>query len=206
MGQRGVSEAGVKLGLGGFALPAMYSEDKSKVIRLIKSGQQSLIELSRWSTADDFIAHILKAGFFEFTDKTYPSPRKKTEVPLWFLISAQLVLCLYNGTNYSELKTFLKSGSILSRVGFNVGKRIGFNDKNKFERKTACDQDTVRKFFKDSEPGKINDWFCSELQKWFLKNSAIDTDGIFILDQSHLVVPNNENYKDAVLMPVDEHG
>lgn len=200
-------EEGVNCGTGGFEFPRIYKENKNKLKRLIiNEGRQDLVELSHWSTADDFMHYILEARFLEFADKTYPSPRLKTEVPVWFLISAQIALRLFSGTKYSDLDTFLKSGSILSRVGFNVACAKGFNDKNTYERQIPCHQDTVRKFFKDTAPTALRDWFCSDVQGWFLRNNGIDTEGVFILDQSHLVVPENENYQDAKHMPVDEHG
>lgn len=72
--------------------------------------------------------------------------------------------------------------------------------------KTAIHADTARKFFKDTNPGEIRHWYKNDLQKWFQGQRAFDHRGIFVLDQSHLVVPDNKNYKDAVKMPVDEHG
>jgi hypothetical protein len=35
---------------------------------------------------------------------------------------------------------------------------------------------------------------------------CFDDEGVFILDQSHLVVPRNKHYEEAAYMPVDEHG
>lgn len=194
-------------GSGGFEYPHVYHENKNKVKRLIvKEGRQELVELSHWSAADDFMHYVLESRFLEFADETYPSPRKKHEVPIWFIISTQIVLRVFSGTRYSDLDTFLKSGSMLSRVGYNVARAKGFNDKNTYEREIPCHQDTVRKFFKDTPPAAMRDWFCVDAQRWFLKNNGFDSEGIFILDQSHLVVPENAHYEDAKYMPVDEHG
>lgn len=194
-------------GSGGFEFPRIYSENKNKIKRLIgTNGRQDLVELSRWSVADDFMHYILESRFLEFADKTYPSPRKKPEVPAWFIISAQIVLRVFSGTKYSDLDTFLKSGSMLARVGYNVARAKGFNDKNTYERQIPCHQDTVRKFFKDTPSEAMRDWFSGDVQNWFLKNNGFDSDGVFILDQSHLVVPDNVHYEGAKPMPVDEHG
>ena len=205
MGQERLQKA-VSMASGGFEFPRIYSEDKAKLKRLLIQGRQDLVELSRWSLADDFMHYILEEKFLEFADKTYPTPRSKTEVPVWFLICSQLVLHIHNRSSYTELKTFLKAGTTLSRVGYNVGRAIGFNEKNKKKRNIPCDQDTVRKFFKDTNPQEVRQWFCTTLQSWFLKNNGIDSEGVFVADQSHIVVPDNKNYKDAVRMPVDEHG
>jgi hypothetical protein len=114
---------------------------------------------------------------------------------------------LHQTGNYHHLGFLLNAGSLLTRFGFNVGSpKIGFNDKNKKTRKTAIHADTARTFFKDTSAIEIRHWYRNDLQKWFRHQRTFDHRGIFVLDQSHLVVPNNKNYKDAVKMPVDEHG
>jgi hypothetical protein len=101
----------------------------------------------------------------------------------------------------------MQSGSVLTRVGFNVGANsIGFNSKNHKPRKTAVDPDTVRKFFKDSDLSQVRHWYNTEIQRWFRSKKSFHRDGIFILDQTKLVVPKNSNYEDACMMPVDEYG
>lgn len=52
----------------------------------------------------------------------------------------------------------------------------------------------------------MRDWHNNDVQRFIRKNRGFDKHGIFVLDQSHVVVPENDNYKDAVMMPVDEHG
>ena len=75
MEQRRVRE-GVKHGSGGFEFPQVYVADKSKVTKLLKKGEQDLVEFSRWSTADDFMHFVLKMGFLEFADRF--------QATLWF--------------------------------------------------------------------------------------------------------------------------
>ena len=111
------------------------------------------------------------------------------------------------GKKYHQLKHFLNSGSVLSRVGFNIGSpKIGFNEKNKNLRTTAVDQNTVRKFFKDSSKEEIRNWYNVNVQDWFKRKRIFDSQGIFVLDQTHLVVPKNPNYEGTSWMPVDENG
>ena len=58
----------------------------------------------------------------------------------------------------------------------------------------------------DTKPEQLRNWYNRDIQKWFKSKRAFKADGLFIIDQSHLVVPDNPNYKSAVKMPVDEHG
>lgn len=192
---------------GDFDFPRIYVRDQESVISALKRGEIEYADLTRWSFSDEFFCFLLGAHFFEKVDSTYPTPRQKQEVPVWFLISCQFLLKLWCSGRYHHLGYFLNAGSILTRFGFNVGaESIGFNDKNRYERKTAVDPDTVRKFFKDTNPQEIRDWYNESLQGWFRGQRVFNTRGIFLLDQTHLVVPDNPRYEGVAWMPVDEHG
>lgn len=197
---------GQEVGQGGFFYPTIYRESKDKVVQLLKRGEVRLVETSRLTLADQFMAFILQTEFLKFADKSYPNPRRKNEIPVWFVISCQFVLRLHPEKGYSSLGVLLESAPVLSRIGFNVGAPLGFNEKNTYPRKTPVHQDSVRKFFKDTSPKAMRKWFIGDLQKWFTRMGCFDQSGVFILDQTHLVVPDNKNYEDAVRMPVDEHG
>ena len=192
---------------GGFSFPIIYQKNQHHIEAQLEQGDIDYADLTRWSFPDEFLCFVLENKLFQFIDHSYPNPRSKNEVPIWFLISCQFVMRLFQTGHYHHLQFLLTSGSILSRFGFNVGApNIGFNAKNKKERKTAVHADTVRKFFKDTSADEIRKWYINDLQSWFKQQRAFDHQGIFVLDQSHLVVPDNPHYKEAVKMPVDEHG
>lgn len=192
---------------GGFKVPLVYQKNQKKAEEKLNDGDIDYAELTKWSFPDEFLCFVWERKLLEFIDRSYPNPREKNEVPIWFLICCQFVMRLHQTGNYHHLGFLLNSGSLLTRFGFNVGTvKIGFNDKNKKTRKTVIHADTARKFFKDTAPDEIRKWHGDDLQKWFRDQRAFDHRGIFVLDQSHLVVPDNENYKNAVKMPVDEHG
>ena len=197
---------GQEIGQGGFFFPKVYRESKEGVVAALQKGELDLVAVSRWHLADEFFAYVLGTKFLEYADKTYPNPRKKNEVPVWFQISCQLLLHALGCVSYKALDALLHAGPILNRVGFNVVAPIGFNDKNKYERVTPVHQDAVRKFFKDTDPISMRRWFSTDLQHWFRSKNMYDSQGVYILDQTHVVVPDNANYEDAVRMPVDAHG
>lgn len=62
---------------------------------------------------------------------------------------------MYGEESFSNIPYALKNGSILKMLGLNLGPTPGFNDKNKKERIYPVDQDTIRKFFKDTKPDKL---------------------------------------------------
>lgn len=198
---------GKSVGHGGFYIPTVYKKEQKIVEDALEEAHIDYADLTQWSFPDEFMCFVMQCGLLDFVDARYPNPRKKNEVPIWFLITCQFLLHLHFTGKYSHLRYLLNAGSILTKFGFNVGSRhIGFNNKNRYDRKTAINSDTVRKFFKDTKAEDIQDWYIDDLQSWFKKNRAFDNKGIFILDQSHLVVPKNKKYEKAVNMPVDEHG
>ncbi|MBF0443605.1 MAG: transposase [Oligoflexales bacterium] len=196
------------IGEGGFLYPLIYQQSKDYVTKKFQEGNIDHIDSSTWGFTDNFFAYLLQTKFFEFVDKSYPTPRDKTEVPIWFLISCQLAMRLSLKNAYSSLsELMLMSGPILFRVGFNIGsKQLGFNDKNKNPRKIPISDSTALKFFKDTNVQAIRDWYNIDVQGWFKRHRYFDANGIYVLDQTHCVVPDNPNYEDAVKMPVDEHG
>ena len=196
-----------EIGVGGFYLPEIYERNQKATKACLENGEIDYADLTQWDFPDEFLCFVAESGLLKFVDSTYPNPRCKNEVPIWFLISCQLVMRLHQTGRYNHLQYLLNSGSLLTRFNFNVGSsKIGFNDKNKNTRKTAVHADTVRKFFKDTKCEDIRSWYKDDLQRWFRTQHAFNHQGLFILDQTHLVVPDNKNYQHAVKMPVDEYG
>ena len=192
----------------------VYKENKPKVRKALKDGRIDYLDLSEWSFIDKFFAFLLSVNFLEQCGSSYPTPRKKEEIPVWFLMASAIQMKLHTTAAFNALPGILRSGSILTRVKFNIGeKHGGFNNKNKDkeDRKAAVHQDTVRKFFKDSQDKKtkevkIEQWFNKDAVKWLRRHRAFDKEGIFIIDHTYLPLPDNTNYEKAQWMPLDEHG
>jgi len=188
-------------------VPIIYEENKTKVVADLKAGQLDYAELSQWSFQDKFFAFLLATRFFEVCGASYPTPRKKEEVPIWFLLMCMVQMKLHTTAAFHKLPGILRNGPIMSRVKFNIGGvNGGFNNKNEKDRDVPIDYDTARKFFKDTDSFKLECWHNRDVQQFIKHNRGFDKHGIFILDQTHVVVPDNPNYKDAVWMAVDEHG
>ena len=144
----------------------IYRENKAKVLRDIRYGRMDYVDLSSWGFLDRFFAFLIAAKFFKLCACSYPSPRVKVEIPPWFLLAVVIQMKLHSENAYLKLKAILRSGSILSRLKFNIGlKDGGFNHKNRHEREIPIDQDTVRKYFRDSDPDKVICWFNSDVVK-----------------------------------------
>jgi len=187
----------------------IYQENNAFVFEHLKQGDADYFDFSSWPFQDRFFAFLLSINFFAECANTYPNPRKKQEVPLWILLVCQILLKLHTTSSHSRLPGLLKSGPILSRIKYNLetNSNGGFNNKNKKKRDAVVHHDSVRKFFKATESDKLRRWYNRDFCKFMRRKRAFDKSGIFLLDQSHIVVPkNNKNYTGVDYLLVDEFG
>lgn len=185
----------------------IYEKNKPRVLSALRNGEIDYVDLTSWSFLDEFFGYLFGIKFFESIAEGYPSPRKREGIPLWFLIAAYMQLKLHTEEAFMKLPFVLRSGSILCRVGANLKVESGgFNNKNKKKRLCPIDQDTVRKFFKDTEPGGLEQWYNHDVVRFFRSHKGVDEERIFILDSSLLPLPPNENYENASWVPLDEDG
>lgn len=183
----------------------VYTQNKTKLKEKLSSGDIDYGTFSKMDFVDEFFAFVLASDFFPFCDKTYPSPRVKKEVPAWFLLASLLAAKMYGEESFLNIPYVLKNGSILKMLGLNLGQVPGFNNKNKKERIYPVDQDCIRKFFKDTAPDRLIDWFNRDFSGWMAKKGAF-VSGLFVEDASYVPLPDNTNYKYAQYVWLDSDG
>jgi Transposase DDE domain len=195
-------EAGVKEGL------IVFKENKVEVRERLKDGRIDYLDLTSWSFQDRLFGFLIEERFFEWCGSSYPTPRQRENIPVWFLLACGIQMKLHRSAAFQRLTYILRSGSILTRVRFNVGlKGGGFNEKNKKSREIPIDQDSARKFFTDTGASGVEHWYNTDVQKWLRRHRGYsDKEGIFILDPTLIVLPDNPNYRKAALLPLDQEG
>ena len=186
----------------------VFKKNKPKVIAALKDGKISYVADSKWSFADEFYAFCISIGFFSFVQQTYPNPRQRKNIPLWILIALMLQLKLNQSSSFLSLPGILKSGAILTRTSFNIGTIAGgFNRRNRYPRSEGeiVDHDTLRKHFKDTNTGQLIEWNNGPFAKFLSSKRAIEKEGIFVIDATHLAVADNKNYEGAQYVPLDRY-
>ena len=186
----------------------LFQENKVEVRRCLKDGRIDYLDLTSWSFQDRFFAFLIEKRFFEWCGSSYPTPRERENIPVWFLLGCALQMKLYRTAAFQRLEHILTSGSILTRAKFNIGlKEGGFNHKNKKKREIPIDPDTARKFFTDTPADQLEGWYNTGVQKWLRRHRAYeDKEGIFILDPTLMPVPDNPHYVQAARLPLDAQG
>ncbi len=154
----------------------LFKENKVEVLKRLKDGRIDYLDLTSWSFQDRLFGFLLEERFFEWCGSSYPTPRERENIPVWFLLACAIQMKLHRSAAFKKLEYILRSGSILTRVNFNIGlKEGGFNDKNRKEREIPIDQDTARKFFTDTKASEIEAWYNGDVQQWLEGTGAIRT-------------------------------
>lgn len=196
-----------------------YERDQGFVLQRFREGEFDYVDAASEVFEADFFRFIQARGYLAALAGTYPSPRKKEEVPTWFYLASNVSLRLHGVHGFHAYPYVVRCGGMLNVFGPRVGHKAthpdtgdvtlrcaGFNAKNDYQRQTPCDQDFLRKLAKDTDPEQLTRWFNRDVPRLLKQHHAFDRDGLFIGDATYVFVPDNANYERAVRLLFDEHG
>lgn len=196
-----------------------FQYDRSFVLEALRHGDLDYLEHVSEAAEADLFRHLIRRQVVQRLAESYPSPRKKEEVPVWIYLASELSLKLHGAQSYHAFPRLLRSGGLIEALGPELGGRKtrhpetgdvtlacpGFNEKNDYDRQTPCDQDFLRKFARDTPADRLHAWFNREVPRCLRSLGLFDPEGLFIGDASYLFVPDNENYQQSDLLWFDEH-
>ena len=196
-----------------------FEQDRGFVLKALRRGEIDYLESVTEAVEADFFRHLIDRQLLDRLAASYPTPRKKQEVPVWLYLASELSLKLHGSQSYHAYPRLLRSGGLIDALGPELGGRKsrhpatgevtlacpGFNRKNDYDRQTPCDQDFLRKFARDTEVGRLHAWFNRELPRLLRSLKLFDEEGLFIGDASYLFVPDNEHYEGSDLLWFDQH-
>lgn len=195
-----------------------FEEGRDAVLADLRNGLFDYLEVASRVTEARFFRYLLEEGDLASLAATYPTPRKKEEVPLWIYLASQISLRLHGQHSYSTYPFVLHCGGLRDALGPGQAKLTeepgagrrrlsckGFNKKNHYERTTPCDQDFLRKLAKDTRPEALMGWFGTAVAKYLSGLGAYDEEGVFLIDGTYLFVPDNERYEKSARLRFDEH-
>jgi hypothetical protein len=196
----------------------LFEHDRPFVIDALRRGEVDYLENVGQAVEADLFRHLIGRGVLDRLAESYPTPRKKEEVPVWFYLASQFSLRLHGVAGYNNFPYVIRSGGLIDALGPKVGRKAvhpdtqdvtlacaGFNDKNHFDRQTPCDQDFLRKFARDTDAERLHGWFNREVPRCLRSLQLFDPEGLFSGDASYLFVPDNEHYEQSAVMLFDDH-
>lgn len=195
----------------------IYEQDKPFVLEALENGDFDYIEAANEYFETEFFRYINAKTILSDIAKTYPTPRKKQEVPIGVFIASDLSMRLHGVHSFNAFPMVVRSGGLINALGPNVGQKVvnpdtgditlacnGFNEKNAYDRQTPCDPDYIRKLAKDTDAELLTQWYNRDVVRRFRKSRVVNKDGIFIGDASYLFVPDNPKYEGSVCLLFDE--
>lgn len=196
----------------------VFEHDKEFVLEAFRSGEFDSLEVVSEVVERDFFQFLRSQKILQALAQSYPTPRVKEEVPVWFYLAADMALRLHGRHSFHSFPFVVRSSGLLSLLGPEGAQRrvnpetgdlhlqcSGFNGKNHYQRETPCDADFLRKLARDTGFQELEAWFAHALPQELKKRRVFDPEGIFIGDGSYLFVPDNPAYEGSVRMWFDEH-
>lgn len=188
------------------------------VLEAFRRGEFDGLEVIGEADERAFFELAIKEKMLERLAECMPTARQKHEVPKCFHLAANLSLKLHVENSFYAWERVVKCGGLLKALAPGMASKWlnpetkaleincqGFNDKNHYDRRAPCDQDTLRKAVMDVPSEQWVEWFNTGVQKVFQADGFFDPEGIFIGDGSHLFVPDNEAYEGSQVLWFDEH-
>ena len=150
----------------------VFENNKPFVIDEFRKGRFDYVELASDVAETKFFQFLFGEQIVEKLGQSYPSPRDRHHVPLWMYVCSQLSLRLHGQHSFHSYPLIIRAGGLIDALGPEVARRTvdpdsgdltlqcaGFNDRNLYPRQTPCDQDFLRKLARDTEPGKLEEWY-----------------------------------------------
>jgi len=196
----------------------IFEDNKPFVLQALQNGDFDYMEAASEVFEADFFRFIKARSLLDELSQSYPTPRKKHDVPFWFYVASNLSMRLHGVHAFDAFPMVVRAGGMLQAFGPDAGRKVvhpqtgdttilceGFNRKNRYDRQSPCDPDFLRKVAKDTDAEALMRWFGGDGVRVFHRHRAFDREGIFIGDASYLFVPDNPRYEGSVKLLFDEH-
>ena len=167
----------------------------------------------------EFFRKLLGEGVLQRLAASYPTPRRKEEVPLWLYLASEITLRLPGAMGFGAYPYIVHCGGLLDALGPEqvVQKEVkpgvsrpvcrGYNRKNHHARTTPCDADSLRKLGKDTQAEALEHWFGTAVPREYQTLGGYDPEGIFLVDGTYLFVPlENDRYERSSRLLFGEDG
>ena len=196
----------------------LFERHDALVVEAFRGGEFDDIDAANEVSETAFFQAIASEKVLDELAATYPTPRQKHDVPLWVYIAGDISLRFHGVHSFFAFPYVVRSGGMVNAFGPAMGHKAihpqtgdvtlhcaGFNQKNKYERQTPCDQDYLRKTAGNTNAGRLMTWFNCDVVGIFKSHRAFDPEGIFIGDATYLFVPDNPRYEGSSRLLFDEH-
>ncbi len=163
----------------------LFQENRPFILESYCQGDFDYIDSAGEVFETDFFRFIKAKEILRELSESYPTPRKKEDVPLWFYVASNLSMRLHGVHSFNAFPLLVRCGGMLNAFGPKAGRKVthpdtgdvtitceGFNKKNHYDREAPCDQDFLRKMSKDTDAEALMRWFCDDVVRVFRRRRA----------------------------------
>jgi hypothetical protein len=125
----------------------IFEDNKPFVLKALRNGDFDYMEAANEVVEADFFRFIKAGALLDELSQSYPTPRKKQEVPFWFYVASNLSMRLHGVHAFDAFPLVVRSGGMLQAFGAEAGRKLshphtgdttilckGFNQKNHYDR------------------------------------------------------------------------
>lgn len=195
----------------------LYERNDEEVRKALRRGEFDYLEAAGEVHEAEFFRAIADRKILDKLAASYPSPRKKHEVPMWVYIAGSISMRFHGEHHFNAFPLLVRAGGMIEAFGPSMGRKTehpvsgditlhceGFNDKNRYDRQTPCDADYLRKMGRDTDAELLQRWFNVDVVGILKQHHALDDEGIYIGDGTYLFVPDNPKYEGSSLLLFDQ--
>ena len=95
----------------------VFEHDRQFVIEALRRGELDYLENVSEAAEASLFRHLLDRRVLERLAESYPSPREKQEVPVWFYFASQISLRLHGAPGYNAFPYVIRSGGLIDALG-----------------------------------------------------------------------------------------
>ncbi len=197
-----------------------FQYDRSFVLDALRQGDIDYLEHVSEAAEADLFRHLIRRQVIQRLAETYPTPRKKEEVPVWIYLSSELTLKLHGAQSYHAFPRILRSGGLHRGPGAGDGRSQNIASGN---RRRDLGLPRLQRQERLRSPDSLRSGLPAQVRPatqtpigctlgsiarcravYGLSVCSI-SEGLFIGDASYLFVPDNEHYEQSDLLWFDEH-
>ena len=196
-----------------------FEQDQAFVLQALEGGTMDYLEVVGKVAEMEFFRKLLGEGVLQRLAASYPTPRRKEEVPLWLYLASEITLRLHGAMGFGAYPYIVHCGGLLDALGPEqveqkevkpgVSRPVcrGYNRKNHTARTTPCDADYLRKLGKDTQAEALEHWFGTAVAREYQTLGGYDPEGVFLVDGTYLFVPlENDRYERSSRLLFGEDG
>ena len=102
----------------------IFEENKPLVLEGLGNGDFDYMEAASEVFEADFFRFIKARAYLDPLAETYPTPRKKEEVPFWFYVASNLSMRLHGVHAFDAFPMVVRAGGMLQAFGPKAGRKV----------------------------------------------------------------------------------